>query len=72
MQLYSRNQHGGMGLDFRDSNGLVLAALSEVVNDVHDGGDNRSDSFDIHKRELSSWSLVHVHREGNQAAHNLA
>ena len=36
-----------MGVDFRDSNGLVLAALSEVVNDVHDGGDNRS--FDIHK-----------------------
>lgn len=29
-----------MGVDFRDSNGLVLAALSEVVNDVHDGRDN--------------------------------
>ena len=37
-----------MGVDFWDSNGLVLAALSEVVNDFHDGGDNRS--FDIHKR----------------------
>lgn len=46
--LFKESTQGGMGVDFRDSNGLVLAALSEVVNDVHDGGDNRS--FDIHKR----------------------
>lgn len=32
--LFKESTQGGMGVDFRDSNGLVLAALSEAVNDV--------------------------------------